>query len=133
MTESEKENLIRLSCYVVIGGIAYGMNNVLLFIFRGEKSFNDNVAVALAFFITSTFNFVMHNAITFRKSKQNIKRKLIGHITVTIINYFAGVTTAILTLRFIMDNNFLATACSTAVTFSLGYGLFNRFVYKTNS
>ena len=122
----------RLFWYIVIGFLTYALNNYLLFTFRGTNKFSDTVSVAMAFFITSLCHFVLHNTITFRKSSQSFRKKFLGHLTVVIINYIAGVTTAALTLKYIWDNNFFATACSTAVTFTLGYGLFNKFVYKTD-
>ena len=126
-----RESIIRLSWYIIIGILTYFLNNFLLFTFRASGKFSDTVSVAFSFLITSLCHFILHNAITFRKSRRKFGAKFIGHVAVTVLNYFAGVITAALTLRFVCDNNWLATAFSTAVTFILGYSLFNRFVYRT--
>ena len=126
-----RESIMRLSWYVIIGILTYFLNNFLLFRFRASGKFSDTVSVALSFLITAICHFILHNTITFRKSRRRFSEKFIGHAAVTVLNYFAGVITAALTLRFICNNNWVATACSTAVTFILGYSLFNRFVYRT--
>ncbi len=127
-----RESLTRLLWYIIIGFLTYFLNNFLLFTFRDSGYFSDFEAVALAFLITSICHFILHNTITFRKSKRNFSTKLIGHAIVTMLNYLAGVATAAFTLKFICNNNWAATACSTAVTFVLGYTLFNRVVYRTS-
>ena len=125
-----RESVVRISWYVIIGIFTYFLNNFLLFRFRASEKFSDTVSVALSFLITSICHFILHNTITFRKSRIRLSAKFIGHVAVTVLNYFAGVMTAALTLWLICDNNWIATALSTVVTFVLGYGLFNRFVYR---
>ena len=126
-----REKITQLLWYIVIGILTYLLNNFLLFIFRKKIFLGDSASVMLAFLITALCHFILHNTITFRKSTRNFKAKFTGHAIVTVLNYFAGSATAVLVLKFIIDSNWIATACSTFVTFCLGYGLFSKFVYKT--
>jgi len=66
-----------------------------------------------------------------RSATEPFKHRLGGHIIVSVINYFIGVGVTTAVIKFIVDNNIIATGCSTAVTLLLGYTMLNRFVYKT--
>lgn len=128
--QNRGEEIQKLVWYVIIGVVTYVINNLLLLLFRRVFLVRDIFAVALSFLLTSVCHFFLHNGITFRKSAETLQKKLAGHAVVTVINYFVGVTTATLVLRYIADSNLFATACSTAVTFVMGFTLLNRFVYK---
>lgn len=120
----------KLIWYIIIGVITYVINNLLLLLFRRTCHMEDIIAVAFSFLLTSVCHFLLHNKITFRNSRERLRKKLAGHAMVSVINYFIGVAIATLVLRYIVDSNLFATACSTAATFLIGFVLLNRFVYR---
>lgn len=130
LLRNRKDEIQKLFWYIIIGVVTYIINNLFLVLFRRVFQIKDIIAVALSFLLTSICHFFLHNGITFRKSGESMKKKATGHAAVTFINYFVGVTITTFILRHVADNNLFATACSTGVTFVLGYVLLNRFVYR---
>lgn len=128
--QGRDEEVRKLIWYIIIGAVTYAINNLLLLLFRRTCHMEDIVAVALSFLLTSVCHFLLHNKITFRSSRERLRKKLTGHIMVSVINYFIGVAITTFVLRYIVDSNLFATACSTASTFLIGFVLLNRFVYK---
>ncbi len=132
LNRMEREEAVKLIWYTVIGVITYGINNILLFTFRRVIR-QDVISVALSFFLTNMCHFVLHNKITFKQSAESTQRKIMGYLAVVIVNYAAGVTVTTLILKFVIDNNFIATACSSGTTLLIGYFLLNNFVYKLHT
>ena len=128
--QGREEDVRKFTWYIIIGAITYVINNLFLLLFRQIYHMEDIFAVALSFFLTSVCHFLLHNKITFRDSKEKLRKKMTGHAMVSVANYFIGVAVATFVLRYIMDSNLFATACSTAATFLIGFVLLNRFVYK---
>jgi len=133
LNRMEREEAVKLAWYIVIGGVTYIINNVLLFLFRRKMGLEDTASVALSYLLTTVCHFFLHNTLTFRKSRESLRRKCLGHFVVSAINYVMGVTAAAFVLGYVYDSNLLATACSTAVTFLAGYFLLNKFVYKLHT
>jgi putative flippase GtrA len=124
------DSMHRYVWYTIIGAITFVISNVCLYIFRRLLVWADVPSVAFSYALTTVCHFLLHNAITFRGSTEPLRHRLGGHLTVSVINYFigVGVTTAI--IKFVVDNNIIASGCSTAVTLFLGYTMLTRFVYK---
>lgn len=128
--QKRDEEVRKLIWYIIIGAVTYAINNLLLLLFRRTCRMDDIIAVALSFLLTNVCHFWLHNKITFRNSRERLKKKLTGHAMVSVINYFIGVAITTFVLRYIVDSNLFATACATATTFLVGFVLLNRFVYK---
>lgn len=116
--------------YTLIGAITFVVTNMLLFIFRRLLALPDVLSVMISYALMTVCHFILHNNLTFRKSMVPLRNKLSGHLAVSLINYFVGVTITMLILKVFIDSNLIATAISTSVTLVLGFTLLNRFVYK---
>jgi putative flippase GtrA len=125
------DSVYKIVWYAIIGSITFVISNVCLYVFRRLLAWADVPSVALSYALTTICHFVLHNTITFKGSSEPFKHRLGGHLTVSVINYFIGVGVTTAVIKFIVDNNIIATGCSTAVTLLLGYTMLNRFVYKT--
>lgn len=120
----------RMFLYVCIGGLTYMLTNLALYVFRRIFHMPDGPSVMVSYALVTVCHFLMHNFITFKGSKAPLRDKLGGHLIVSVINYVIGVSIVTFVIRYIADNNIIATACSTAVTFLLGFTLLDRFVYQ---
>jgi putative flippase GtrA len=127
-----EKTIEKLFLYVVIGMLTLFINFGFLYFFRQVVKFLDLVAVMLSFAFTAMCHFLLHNAITFRKSTEAFGHKITGHLLVSVFNYFIGVSVAMLVIRFVCDSNLLAAVCSAAVTFIVGFVSLHRLVYKTH-
>jgi putative flippase GtrA len=123
--------MYKIVWYAIIGLITFVITNVCLYIFRRLFLLEDVLSVAFSYALGTACHFLLHNIITFKESTEPFKRRLGGHLTVAVINYFIGVGITTAVIKFIIDSNIVATSCSTAVTLLLGYTMLNRFVYKT--
>ena len=102
------------------------------YVFRRLLVWADVPSIAFSYIIAVVCHFLLHNIITFKDSTEPFKRRLGGHLIVAVINYFIGVGVTTAVIKFIVDNNIVATGCSTAVTMLFGFMMLNRFVYKTH-
>jgi len=125
------DTMYKLVWYAIIGVITFVIANVCLYIFRRLLIWADVLSIALSYVLAVICHFMLHNIITFKDSTEPFKRRLSGHLIVSIINYFIGVGVTAAVIKFIVDNNIIATGCSTAVTLLLGYTMLNKFVYNT--
>jgi len=125
------DSVYKLVWYAIIGVITFVIANVCLYIFRRVLFLADVPSIALSYALTMVCHFLLHNTITFKESNEPIKNRLGGHLIVSIVNYFIGVGVTAVIIKFVVDNNIIATGCSIMVTLLLGYAMLNRFVYKT--
>jgi len=126
------DSVYKIVWYTIIGSITFVISNVCLYVFRRLLVWADVPSVAFSYAFATVCHFLLHNTITFKGSTEPFKRRLGGHLTVAVINYFIGVVVTTAVIRFIVDNNIVATGCSTAVTLLFGFTMLNRFVYKTH-
>jgi putative flippase GtrA len=125
------DSIYKLVWYTIIGAITFVIVNVCLYVFRRLLGWPDVLSVAFSYGLTTVCHFLLHNTITFKGSTEPFKLRLGGHIIVSVINYFIGVGVTTAVIKYVIDNNIIATGCSTAVTLLLGYTMLNRFVYRT--
>ena len=125
------DSVYKLVWYAIIGVITFVIANVCLYVFRKMLFLADVPSIALSYALATVCHFLLHNTITFKGSNEPIKKRLGGHLIVSIVNYFIGVGVTTVVIKLVIDNNIIATGCSTAVTLLLGYAMLNRFVYKT--
>lgn len=120
----------KMVLYLCIGGFTYLLTNLLMYVLRRILCLPDSLAVMISYALVTVCHFLLHNFITFKGSQASLREKLGGHLLVSFINYVIGVIIAIFVIRCLADNHMIATACSTSVTFLLGFTLLDRFVYQ---
>ena len=133
LKNTSADSLYRYIWYTIIGAITFVITNVCLYISRRLLVWADILSVVSSYTFSTVCHFLLHNAITFKSSTEPLRSRLSGHLTVSVINYFIGVGVTTVTIKFIVDNNIIATCFSTAVTLFLGYKMLTRFVYKLHN
>jgi len=131
LRNTPSDSVYKIVWYTIIGAITFVITNMCLYVFRRLLVWADVPSIAFSYILAVVCHFLLHNMITFKDSIEPFKRRLGGHLIVSVINYFVGVGVTAATIKYVIDNNIIATGCSTAITFLLGYMMLNRFVYKT--
>ncbi|MBD3789214.1 MAG: GtrA family protein [Campylobacterales bacterium] len=114
--------------YGLVGVYSVILDYILLYILYSIFGVSQNIAVTLAFFGSSVFNFLLHKNYTF-KSKKSMMPELIKYIVLVVISYF-------ITL-FLIDylvglniNIYVAKFITVMVVYIYGYIISKLFIYN---
>jgi putative flippase GtrA len=95
----------KLVWYAIIGAITFVITNMCLYVFRRLLVWADVPSIAFSYIFAVVCHFLLHNIVTFKDSTEPFKRRLGGHLTVSVFNYFIGVGVATAVIKYVIDNN----------------------------
>lgn len=116
--------------FLLVGGTVFIIHTLLLWLFLRVFHLSSFVSATVAYAISTTAHFLMNNFFTFRGSKSQYQRRILGYIAVVVCNYVINTVVVTITLAHVIDNVLVATVASTSITMLFTFIAFNRIVFS---
>ena len=132
----EKNRIVHLFSYVVVGGIATVVEWGCFFLFDTVFHLNAYLAVALAFIISTFANWLAGRLITFRNAeKKNIVKELAQIYGVSVIGLVMNEAIMLLFLTYIFKDStsierMIAKVVATGIVFFWNYLIRTFVIYR---
>lgn len=116
------------SRYTIVGGLSVAIDYGLLALFVSFLEINSQVSVAIAFIVSSIFNFIMNKSYTF-KHRDNIVEVFVKYVIVIFGSLLITIIIVELALRFDV-NIYLGKFYSLITVYIYGYFASKYFIYR---
>jgi putative flippase GtrA len=115
--------------YGLVGFYSLLLDYILLYLLFSVYAISQDIAITIAFFGSSIFNFLMHKAYTFNNKDNNIYMQLLKYILLLVISYSITIYTINVLIAYGL-NIFTAKLITVCIVYIYGYTISQVFIFK---